>query len=174
MNITNILLRMHKPKAGTQFSPTPMTGNMNCSKWRYRPRASRFPIFQRINIQLPNSFLEDIRHRSGSCKADTGEILDIIDEKAHRPRGDFREGSPSECYCEERLLHIKCLHEEIACLGLLHPRRYGLNSWDGLSSNGSFRHRSGILGLNNQWQSGDLQTKVEHPTFASRQVEGAD
>jgi hypothetical protein len=25
-----------------------------------------------------------------------------------------------------------------------------------------------ILGLKNQWQSGDLQTKVEHPTFASR------
>jgi hypothetical protein len=34
-----------------------------------------------------------------------------------------------------------------------------------LSSIGSFR--------NNQWQSGDLQTKVEHLIFASRQVEGA-
>jgi hypothetical protein len=38
----------------------------------------------------------------------------------------------------------------------------------------TFRSRSRILGLNHQWQSGDLQTKVEHPTFASRQVERAD
>jgi hypothetical protein len=60
-------------------------------------------------------------------------LRSIVDERPNGPRDDSGEGSPSECDCEARLFHIKCLHEKIACLGMLRPRQHGLNSWKELS-----------------------------------------
>lgn len=76
-------------------------------------------------------------------------LRSIVDERAPRPRDDSREGSPSECDCEARLSHIKCLHENIASLGMLRPRRHNLNSWKELS--GELPHMlDHISGINEQ------------------------
>ena len=53
-------------------------------------------------------------------------------EQADQFRDESHEGLSPEC-CQAKLLHIKSLHEEIACLGMLHRRQHGLNSWPELS-----------------------------------------
>jgi hypothetical protein len=76
-------------------------------------------------------------------------LSSIIDGPAHGPRDNFSEGSPSECSCEVRLMHIKRLHEAIACLGLRHPREHGLDSWEELK--GELPHMlDHIRGINKQ------------------------
>jgi hypothetical protein len=88
-------------------------------------------------------------YRYEEAQLEIARLRSVIDEKAHRLRDDSREGSPSECSCEARLLHIKRLHEEIACLGLLHPRQHGLHSWEELS--GELPHMlDHIRGINEQ------------------------
>jgi hypothetical protein len=58
----------------------------------------------------------------------------IVDGRAYRTRGAFSGDSPTGCYCEARLQHIKRLHRAIACLGLRHPRDHGLASWEELKA----------------------------------------
>ena len=94
----------------------------------------------------------------------------IIDGQAYRARGGFSSDSPTECYCEARLSHIKRLHQAIACLGLRRPRDHGLDSWEELK--GELPHMlDHIRGINDQLKHAeDLEMPASSTFSRSRTV----
>src|SRR5947209_8106138 len=84
---------------------------------------------------LFRTLLSDITflgHRYDEAQREIAKLNSIIDGRAYRARDGFSGDSPTGCYCEARLQHIKCLHRAIACLGLRRPRDHGLDSWEEL------------------------------------------
>ena len=71
-------------------------------------------------------------HHYDEAKREIAKLKGLIDGRAYRTRDGFSGDSPTGCYCEARLHHIKRLHHAIACLGLRRPRDHGLHSWEDL------------------------------------------
>ena len=93
-----------------------------------------------------------------------------IDGQAYRARDGFSGYSPTECYCEARLIHIKRLHQAIASLGLRRPRDHGLDSWEELK--GELPHMlDHIKGINKLLkQVEDLEMPASSAISQSRTV----
>jgi hypothetical protein len=88
-----------------------------------------------VSPSLFCTLLSDIAflgHRYDEAKREIAKLNSVIDGRAYRTRDGFSGNSPTGCYCEARLHHIKRLHHAIACLGLRHPRDHGLDSWEEL------------------------------------------
>jgi hypothetical protein len=104
-------------------------------------------------------------HRYDEAQLEIAKLNSIIDGQAYRARGGFSVDSPTQCYCEARLIHIKRLHQAIACLGLRRPRDHGLDSWEELK--GELPHMlDHIKGINEQLKDTEDLEMPASPTFS--------